>query len=181
MLPAEASEQNKARNDRDELCADQQPEAVAEIFDCSGHHRRAHDHRHQRRSQIPNAVDDAIGASDSAVLSYVLDQCRNGRRLKAPAGAGHDQRTGRDISVVSEDRQRDADGCHDDPIMRFDSVPESVEVHLIDRPGDVFYGVAEAAQGPTGAALANAIRDATGVRLHQLPLTPARIRKAKET
>ncbi|MDH2384463.1 molybdopterin cofactor-binding domain-containing protein [Bradyrhizobium sp. CER78] len=64
------------------------------------------------------------------------------------------------------------------PIMRFDSVPESVEVHLVDRPGDAFYGVAEAAQGPTGAALANAIRDATGVRLHQLPLTPARIRKA---
>ncbi|WP_050419488.1 xanthine dehydrogenase family protein molybdopterin-binding subunit [Bradyrhizobium tropiciagri] len=64
------------------------------------------------------------------------------------------------------------------PIMRFDSVPESVDVHLVDRPGDAFYGVAEAAQGPTGAALANAIRDATGTRLHELPLTPARIRKA---
>jgi len=64
------------------------------------------------------------------------------------------------------------------PIMRFDSVPESVEVHLVDRPGDAFHGVAEAAQGPTGAALANAIRDVAGVRLHQLPLTPARIKKA---
>lgn len=64
------------------------------------------------------------------------------------------------------------------PIMRFDSVPGAVEVHLVDRPGDAFYGVAEAAQGPTGAALANAIRDATGIRLHQLPLTPERIRTA---
>ncbi|WP_426410001.1 molybdopterin cofactor-binding domain-containing protein [Bradyrhizobium ganzhouense] len=64
------------------------------------------------------------------------------------------------------------------PIVRFDSVPDSVEVHLIDRPGDVFYGVAEAAQGPTGAALANAIKDAVGVRLHDLPFSPARIRKA---
>lgn len=64
------------------------------------------------------------------------------------------------------------------PIMRFDSVPERVEVHLVDRPGDGFYGVAEAAQGPTGAALANAIRDASGVRFSQLPITSARIRKA---
>ncbi|MFK4396742.1 CO/xanthine dehydrogenase Mo-binding subunit [Bradyrhizobium elkanii] len=64
------------------------------------------------------------------------------------------------------------------PIMRFDSVPESVEVHLIDRPGDAFYGVAEAAQGPAGAAIANAIRDATGVRMHELPLTAARIKRA---
>ncbi|MFH0301903.1 molybdopterin cofactor-binding domain-containing protein [Bradyrhizobium sp. 31Argb] len=64
------------------------------------------------------------------------------------------------------------------PIMRFDRVPESVEVHLVDRPGDAFYGVAEAAQGPTGAALANAIRDATGVRFHDLPITSARIKRA---
>jgi nicotinate dehydrogenase subunit B len=62
--------------------------------------------------------------------------------------------------------------------MRFDSVPVSVEVHLIDRPGDAFYGVAEAAQGPAGAAIANAIRDATGVRMHDLPFTAARIKGA---
>jgi CO/xanthine dehydrogenase Mo-binding subunit len=64
------------------------------------------------------------------------------------------------------------------PIMRFGSVPGSLEVHVIDRPGDAFYGVAEAAQGPAGAAIANAIRDATGVRLHDLPFTSARIKKA---
>jgi CO/xanthine dehydrogenase Mo-binding subunit len=64
------------------------------------------------------------------------------------------------------------------PIMRFDSVPGSVEVHLIDRPGDAFYGVAEGAQAPTGAAAANAIRDAIGVRLHDLPFSSARVRKA---
>jgi CO/xanthine dehydrogenase Mo-binding subunit len=32
--------------------------------------------------------------------------------------------------------------------------------------------------GPAGAAIANAIRDATGVRLHDLPFTSARIKKA---
>ncbi len=64
------------------------------------------------------------------------------------------------------------------PIMRFDSVPQSLEVHLIDRPGGAFHGVAEAAQGPTGAAIANAIRDATGTRMYELPFTAAQIRKA---
>lgn len=62
------------------------------------------------------------------------------------------------------------------PILRFSSVPGSVEVAIIDRPGAPFLGVAEAAQGPTGAALANAIRDATGRRLRQLPFTAERIR-----
>jgi nicotinate dehydrogenase subunit B len=64
------------------------------------------------------------------------------------------------------------------PILRFGNVPESVEVHITDRPGDVFFGVAEAAQGPSGAALANAIRDATGQRLRDLPFTAARIKEA---
>ncbi len=64
------------------------------------------------------------------------------------------------------------------PILRFSSVPERLDVAVIDRPGTPFLGVAEAAQGPTGAALANAIRDACGQRLRQLPFTPARIRQA---
>src|SRR5207253_5811695 len=40
------------------------------------------------------------------------------------------------------------------PIMRFPDLPESVEVHVIDRPGQPFLGTGEAAQGPTAAALA---------------------------
>jgi nicotinate dehydrogenase subunit B len=64
------------------------------------------------------------------------------------------------------------------PILRFGSVPDKIEVHIVDRPGDGFFGVAEAAQGPSGAALANAIRDATGQRLHELPFTAARIKQA---
>ncbi|MBB5443828.1 MULTISPECIES: molybdopterin cofactor-binding domain-containing protein [unclassified Paraburkholderia] len=56
------------------------------------------------------------------------------------------------------------------PIMRFSSVPKRVDVLLIDRPGLPFLGVGEAAQGPAAAALANAIDDATGVRIRDLPL-----------
>ncbi len=64
------------------------------------------------------------------------------------------------------------------PILRFADVPESLEVHVIDRPGDAFFGVAEAGHGPADAALANAIRDAIGVRLYELPFTAAKIKRA---
>ncbi|HJU15932.1 MAG TPA: molybdopterin cofactor-binding domain-containing protein [Stellaceae bacterium] len=64
------------------------------------------------------------------------------------------------------------------PILRFGAVPESVEVHIIDRPGQPFLGVGEAAQGPTAAAIANAVADATGVRMRDLPLDRARVRRA---
>ncbi len=67
------------------------------------------------------------------------------------------------------------------PIMRFDAVPRAVEVHIVDRPGQPFLGCGEASQGPASAALANAIADATGKRLRDLPLTPARIKKAMGT
>ncbi|MFK4448573.1 nicotinate dehydrogenase subunit B [Caballeronia udeis] len=56
------------------------------------------------------------------------------------------------------------------PIMRFSEVPLKVEVHLINQPGAPFLGTGEASQGPTSAAVANAIADATGKRLHDLPL-----------
>jgi nicotinate dehydrogenase subunit B len=64
------------------------------------------------------------------------------------------------------------------PIMRFSSVPKKVEVYLIDRPGLPFLGVGEGAQGPTPAALANAIANATGKRLRDLPLAGERLKAA---
>jgi nicotinate dehydrogenase subunit B len=64
------------------------------------------------------------------------------------------------------------------PILRFADLPDTVEVHLIDQPGQPFLGTGESAQGPTAAAIANAVASATGVRLRELPLTPARIKAA---
>jgi nicotinate dehydrogenase subunit B len=64
------------------------------------------------------------------------------------------------------------------PILRFVSAPESVAVHVIDRPGQPFLGTGEAAQGPAAAAIANAVAHATGARVRELPLTPERIRTA---
>ena len=63
------------------------------------------------------------------------------------------------------------------PILRFDAIPE-IDTVLLDRPGEPFLGAGEASCGPTGAAIANAVFDATGVRARRLPLTPQALREA---
>lgn len=55
------------------------------------------------------------------------------------------------------------------PVLRFPDVPR-IETVLINRPNAPFLGAGEASQNPTPAAIANAIFDATGIRLRQLPL-----------
>ncbi|WP_273163483.1 xanthine dehydrogenase family protein molybdopterin-binding subunit [Massilia timonae] len=64
------------------------------------------------------------------------------------------------------------------PILRFAQTPEKIDVHLIDRPGQPFLGTGEAAQGPAAAAIANAVFDACALRMRDLPLDRARVRKA---
>jgi nicotinate dehydrogenase subunit B len=64
------------------------------------------------------------------------------------------------------------------PILRFNAVPDSVEVHLINRPGLPFLGSGETGQGPAAASIANAIANATGKRLRDLPLTRKKIKDA---
>jgi nicotinate dehydrogenase subunit B len=64
------------------------------------------------------------------------------------------------------------------PIMRFGGVPDSVEVDIVPRPGQPFLGTGEGAQGPTPAAIGNAIRDAIGVRIYDLPFRPERVKAA---
>jgi CO/xanthine dehydrogenase Mo-binding subunit len=64
--------------------------------------------------------------------------------------------------------------CSDDwesyPILRFSDVPP-VEVALIDRPDCASLGAGECSAGPTAAAIANAIHDAIGVRIRDMPFT----------
>ena len=64
------------------------------------------------------------------------------------------------------------------PILRFDAVPDKIDVHIINRPGLPFLGSGETGQGPAAASVANAIADATGKRLRDLPLTRKRIKDA---
>jgi len=64
------------------------------------------------------------------------------------------------------------------PILRFNAVPDSIEVHIINRPGQPFLGSGETGQGPAAASIANAIANATGKPLRNLPLTRKRIKDA---
>jgi CO/xanthine dehydrogenase Mo-binding subunit len=59
------------------------------------------------------------------------------------------------------------------PILRFSEVP-AVDVHIVPSSAPSL-GAGEASLGPTAAAIANALFDALGVRVRELPLTPERI------
>jgi CO/xanthine dehydrogenase Mo-binding subunit len=63
------------------------------------------------------------------------------------------------------------------PVIRFEQIPD-VEIVLIDRPEMQPLGGGEPSIVPVTAAIANAIFDATGVRLRQVPFTPQRVLSA---
>jgi CO/xanthine dehydrogenase Mo-binding subunit len=65
------------------------------------------------------------------------------------------------------------------PILTMPEVP-LVDIELINRPEERSLGAGEAAQGPAAAAIANAFAAATGKRLRDLPLTPARVKGVLE-
>ncbi|MGI9521881.1 MAG: molybdopterin cofactor-binding domain-containing protein [Hyphomicrobiaceae bacterium] len=58
----------------------------------------------------------------------------------------------------------------DYPILKFSEVPQ-VAVTLANESAEPPLGCAEASQGPTAAAIGNAVRNALGVRVSHLPLT----------
>ncbi|HXD75455.1 MAG TPA: molybdopterin cofactor-binding domain-containing protein [Vicinamibacterales bacterium] len=63
-------------------------------------------------------------------------------------------------------------------VARASDVPASVEIVLIDRKDLPPGGAGEPSSRPTAAAIANAVFDATGVRIRQLPLSPERVKAA---
>lgn len=63
------------------------------------------------------------------------------------------------------------------PLLRFPEIPE-INVLMMPRPFDPPLGVGESASVPSAAAIANAIFDATGVRLREVPFTPERVKAA---
>jgi nicotinate dehydrogenase subunit B len=65
----------------------------------------------------------------------------------------------------------------DYPVLRFPDIP-AVDVTLINRPEEPSVGVGEGAQGPAAAAIANALADALGKRLRDVPFTTERVRRA---
>jgi nicotinate dehydrogenase subunit B len=63
------------------------------------------------------------------------------------------------------------------PILRFTDAPE-VTVRIVDAPGEAEVGAGEVAQGPVAGAIGNAVADAVGIRVRDLPLTRERIARA---
>jgi len=62
-------------------------------------------------------------------------------------------------------------------LPRFSSLPK-IETVILDLPNEPAHGGGEPAIIVVGAVIANAIHDATGARLLQLPMSPERVRKA---
>lgn len=111
-------------------------------------------------------VGDAGEIVDRDGLTAQFD----GGFLQAASWAIHEQVTWDRDGITS----RDWEGY---PILGFDNVPE-IDTVLIERPGVAFLGAGEAVSGPTGAAIGNAIYNATGLRLRRMPFTPDAIRAA---
>ena len=80
--------------------------------------------------------------------------------------------------AVRFDRSRILTSNWDDyPILTFEESPQ-VEVTIVNRPELPPLGAGEGQQGPTAAAIANAICNAMGVRLRDMPFTRERVMAA---
>jgi CO/xanthine dehydrogenase Mo-binding subunit len=64
------------------------------------------------------------------------------------------------------------------PILDITETPEQIDVVLINHPEIAPSGAGEPSVRPIAAAIANAIFDATGVRLRRVPFSPDRVRAA---
>jgi CO/xanthine dehydrogenase Mo-binding subunit len=64
------------------------------------------------------------------------------------------------------------------PILDITETPEQVDVVLINHPEIAPSGAGEPSMRPLSAAIANAIFDATGVRIRRVPFSPAHVKAA---
>jgi CO/xanthine dehydrogenase Mo-binding subunit len=64
------------------------------------------------------------------------------------------------------------------PILDIADAPEAIEVVLIDRPEIAPSGAGEPAIRPVAAAIANAVFNATGVRIRRVPFSPDYVKAA---
>ncbi|MGH8112734.1 MAG: molybdopterin cofactor-binding domain-containing protein [Rhodanobacteraceae bacterium] len=63
------------------------------------------------------------------------------------------------------------------PILRFNEIPDSIDIVLVNNsPTFMSTGGGEPSTCPTAAVISNAVYDAVGVRLHQTPFRPERVK-----
>jgi len=109
------------------------------------------------------------GALDAgqAVNPAFLENQISGMLVQATSRMLKEEVTFSDTNVTSLD-------WNSYPILRFEECPNvtPIVVQRLDQPSS---GGGEEVLGPAAAAIANALYDATGVRLREYPLTPARV------
>jgi nicotinate dehydrogenase subunit B len=64
------------------------------------------------------------------------------------------------------------------PILDIMETPETIDVVIINRPNVAPSGAGEPSMRPLSAAIANAIFDATGVRIRRVPFSPDRVKQS---
>jgi CO/xanthine dehydrogenase Mo-binding subunit len=64
------------------------------------------------------------------------------------------------------------------PILDITETPETIDVVIINRPNVAPSGAGEPSMRPLSAAIANAIFDATGVRIRRVPFSPDRVKQS---
>lgn len=136
--------------------------------------------RYKNRSGILAVVVD-VTVEETVRLDHVWAACDAGLIVN-PDGARNQIEGGilQAASWALKESVRFADGSNAAtswaayPILTFREVPP-IDVALIPRDDAPIVGVGEVAQGPTAAAIANAVADALGVRVRNLPITRERL------
>ena len=140
---------------------------------------------HEPRTVVATVAEVEVDRSTGKVLVKRITVAHDCGLIVNPDGVKN-QIQGNVIQGVSrtllEEVQYDASGIKSldwktYPILTFAEVPD-VDIVLIDRPDLPPLGAGEAGIVPVPAAIGNAIFDAIGVRLRDVPLTPQRILKA---
>jgi len=136
--------------------------------------------RYKNRSGILAVVVD-VTVEEEVRLDRVWAACDAGLIVN-PDGARNQIEGGilQAASWTLKERVSFADGANATtswaayPILSFREVPP-IDVTLIPRDDAPIVGVGEVAQGPTAAAIANAVADALGLRVRNLPITRDRL------
>jgi CO/xanthine dehydrogenase Mo-binding subunit len=82
-------------------------------------------------------------------------------------------------AMVYEDGRLVNGNLGDYMIMSFEDVPKDLSVFVLERPGsDEVHGIGETSLPPVMPCVANAVYDAVGVRIKELPLTPEKVLRA---
>jgi CO/xanthine dehydrogenase Mo-binding subunit len=64
------------------------------------------------------------------------------------------------------------------PILDITETPDQIDVVLINHPEIAPSGAGEPSSRPVAAAIANAVFDATGVRIRRVPFSPDNVKSA---